>query len=78
MYTLYTEYRKVYKEWYTLVNWGVLIFLMVYQVQIKISRETKEHLDGLKEHYRETYDDVLRKLINQFFLIQFENEPRRI
>jgi hypothetical protein len=30
---------------------------------IKVSEETKRKLDELKIHYRETYDDVVRRLI---------------
>jgi len=30
---------------------------------IKLSKETKNRLDRLKEHHRETYDEVLRKLL---------------
>ncbi len=35
---------------------------------IKIYRETKERLDKLKEHKRETYDEVLRKIL---FILNF-------
>ena len=30
---------------------------------IKLSKETKERLDKLKEHNRETYDQILRKIL---------------
>ena len=30
---------------------------------IKINKETKRRLDGLKEHNRETYDQILRKIL---------------
>ena len=33
---------------------------------IKVSRETKEELDKLKIHQRETYDDVVRRLIEAY------------
>lgn len=32
---------------------------------IRISNETKSQLDGLKIHHRETYEDVIRRLIMQ-------------
>ncbi|MBS3093020.1 hypothetical protein J4456_00380 [Candidatus Pacearchaeota archaeon] len=35
---------------------------------VKIYRETKERLDKLKEYKRETYDDVLRKIL---FILNF-------
>lgn len=31
---------------------------------IKLSEETKKRLDGLKEYERETYDEVLNKVLN--------------
>jgi len=31
---------------------------------IKLKQETKDRLDGLKEHPRETYDDVIIKTLN--------------
>jgi len=41
---------------------------MVYQGMplIKVSDETKKKLDSLKIHHRETYDDVVKRLI-QFY-----------
>lgn len=30
---------------------------------IKINKETKQRLDKLKEHNRETYDQILRKIL---------------
>ena len=30
---------------------------------LKIKKETKERLDKLKEHERETYDQIIRKLL---------------
>ena len=33
---------------------------------IKISEETKKKLDSLKIHFRETYEDVIKRLI-QFY-----------
>jgi predicted CopG family antitoxin len=32
--------------------------------QIRVSAETKKTLEKLKVHPRETYDDVIRRLIN--------------
>lgn len=31
---------------------------------IKVSKKTKNRLDKLKSHKRETYDDVLQKVLN--------------
>ena len=32
---------------------------------IGIERETKEELDKIKEHPRETYDDVVKRLVKE-------------
>jgi predicted CopG family antitoxin len=34
------------------------------KVSIKIGKDTLEELNKLKVHYRETYDDVVRRLID--------------
>ncbi len=31
---------------------------------LKLNKETKKRLDGLKEHHRETYEDVIKKMLN--------------
>jgi len=31
--------------------------------QIRVSKATKDSLDSLKEHHRETYEDVILRLI---------------
>ena len=31
---------------------------------IKLTNETKTRLDGLKEYHRETYDDLIKKILN--------------
>jgi len=33
---------------------------------IKISEETKKKLDSLKIHFRETYEDVIKRLIQVY------------
>jgi len=33
---------------------------------IKVSDETKKKLDSLKIHFRETYDDVVQRLIRYY------------
>jgi len=42
---------------------------VVYQSEmsttVKLTRETKRKLDGLKQYPRETYDDVVRRLIDE-------------
>ena len=42
---------------------------------IKIRKETKERLDKLKEHSRETYDEILRKIL--FILNISKTNPER-
>lgn len=39
---------------------------MVTTEVIKIEEQTKKFLDALKIHKRETYDDVLNRLIKEF------------
>ena len=31
---------------------------------IKLEKSTKDRLDGLKEHHRESYDEVIQKVLN--------------
>ena len=38
---------------------------MVATEGIKISEETKKELDNLKAHPRETYDDVISRLVEK-------------
>ncbi|MEM2560586.1 MAG: hypothetical protein QXH97_01950 [Candidatus Bathyarchaeia archaeon] len=33
---------------------------------IKVSEETKKKLDKLKIHFRETYEDVIKRLIESY------------
>jgi len=33
---------------------------------IRVRKETKEELNKLKIHYRETYDDVITRLIEEY------------
>jgi len=42
---------------------------------IKINKETKERLDRLKEYKRETYDEVLRKVL--FILNVSKKNPEK-
>ncbi len=42
---------------------------------IKISKETKQRLDKLKEHARETYEQILRKML--FILNISKKEPEK-
>jgi predicted CopG family antitoxin len=42
---------------------------------IKIRKETKKRLDKLKEHDRESYEEVIRKLL--FVLNASKNNPER-
>lgn len=45
---------------------------------IKLSKETKERLDKLKEYRRESYDDLLRKILGILNLARQEPEKARI
>ena len=42
---------------------------------IKLRRETKKRLDNLKEHKRESYEEVLRKIL--YILNLFRKEPEK-
>jgi len=42
---------------------------------IKVHKETKERLDKLKENSRETYEDVLKKML--FILNTAKTQPQR-
>lgn len=42
---------------------------------IKINRETKQRLDKLKEHDRETYEQILRKIL--FILNIIKKNPEK-
>ena len=42
---------------------------------IKINRETKQRLDKLKEHGRETYEQILRKIL--FILNIIKKNPEK-
>ena len=42
---------------------------------LKLEKETKERLDKLREHKRETYDDILRKIM--YVLNTVRDEPTK-
>ena len=44
---------------------------------IKLEKETKERLDKLKENFRETYDDVLKKILFILNIIKTNPEKAR-
>jgi hypothetical protein len=44
---------------------------------IKLSRETKERLEKLREHKRESYDDILRKMLGILNITKSEPEKAR-
>ncbi|MEM4259425.1 MAG: BfmA/BtgA family mobilization protein [Candidatus Pacearchaeota archaeon] len=44
---------------------------------IKLERETKERLDYLKEYKRETYDEILQKMLDILNLCRFSPERAR-
>jgi hypothetical protein len=44
---------------------------------IKLQKETKERLDKLKEHNRESYDETLRKMLGILNLTRQEPEKAR-
>ena len=41
---------------------------------IKLEKETKKRIDKLKEHKRETYEDVLRKILYILNTVKVEPE----
>lgn len=41
---------------------------------IKLGNETKQRLDRLKEHNRETYDEVLRKMLFVLNIVRKDSE----
>ncbi len=42
---------------------------------LKLEKETKERLEKLREHKRETYDDIIRKIL--FVLNTVRDEPSK-
>ena len=42
---------------------------------IKLEKETKERMDKLREHKRETYDDIIRKIL--FVLNMVRDSPEK-
>jgi len=42
---------------------------------LKLEKETKERLEKLREHKRETYDDIIRKIL--FVLNMVRDEPEK-
>ena len=44
---------------------------------IKLEKETKERLEKLREHKRETYDEILKKILWILNLVKFEPEKAR-
>lgn len=42
---------------------------------LKIEKETKERLERLREHKRETYDDIIRKIL--FVLNMVRDDPNK-
>ena len=51
----------------TAVNSSLQQFTMVNQELIRISLETKDNLIKLKEHHKESYEDVLVRMIKEKF-----------
>ena len=41
---------------------------------IKLQKQTKERLDKLREHRRETYDDLLRKILYILSIVKIDPE----
>jgi hypothetical protein len=44
---------------------------------IKLSRETKDRLEKLREHKRESYDDILRKMLGILNITKSEPEKAK-
>jgi SPX domain protein involved in polyphosphate accumulation len=42
---------------------------------LKLEKETKERLERLREHKRETYDDIIRKIL--FVLNMVRDDPTK-
>ena len=42
---------------------------------LKLEKETKERMEKLREHKRETYDDIIRKIL--FVLNMVRDEPEK-
>jgi predicted DNA-binding protein len=42
---------------------------------LKLEKETKERLERLREHKRETYDDIIRKIL--FVLNMVRDDPNK-
>jgi predicted transcriptional regulator len=45
---------------------------------IKLDKETKERLEKLREHKRESYDELIRKILYVLSLAKTEPEKARI
>lgn len=43
------------------------------QTTIKINKKTKQRLDNLKEHKRESYEEIIRKIL--YLLNQIRKDP---
>lgn len=44
---------------------------------LKLSKETKERLEKLREHRRESYDDILRKMLGILNITKLEPEKAK-
>ncbi len=44
--------------------------MKIQRTTIKISKEIKERLDNLKEHERETYEQVIKKILHILNLVR--------
>ena len=44
---------------------------------LKLSKETKERLEKLREHKRESYDEILRKMLGILNMAKLEPEKAR-
>lgn len=47
--------------------------MKIENTTIKISKKTKQRLDNLKEHQRETYDQVIKKIL--YILNRIRKDP---
>jgi len=45
--------------------WSREIMMVKEITSIRISKHVKKQLDGVKIHHRETYEDVIRRLIQE-------------
>lgn len=65
-------------KWYSALHQGIPELLMnTTSTTIKLSRGTKERLDNLKEYERETYEEILCKILGVLNICKINPEKAR-